>query len=422
MTQVRKIVSALGVADAVSVWTPYPHQVPPAWDWDTWMLLAGRGSGKTEAMARYVEEHLREYGPLARVGVGAPTSADARDICAEGLTGLITLFPPPTFRWNRSLLEAFHINGGYVKFMGTENPDRWNGPQWSLLWFDELALCNPHSWEQAEFGLRIGERPRAVVSTTPKNRKFIKDMMNDPRLALTTATTYDNPKLAARVLARLEQRYGGTRLGRQELMGEFVEDVEGALWKRDWIERFRVPDVPREPVEEGQEGPGRPLLARVVVAIDPAGTATKKSDETGLCAAARDYRDPPHFYILHAQGYRLSPSGWAQRALGLFDTFSADRLIAETNNGGDMVEHTIRVEDPNASVKTIHASRGKTVRAEPVAALYEQGRVHHVGMHPEAEDQMCAFPVENENDDIVDGIVYAVTELASGGQVNVRFL
>lgn len=386
----------------------YTHQIPPEGDWDCWILRGGRGSGKTEAGARYVLDSLRNKGRV-RVGVGGPTIASARDVCAEGETGLITL-APSEFRYNRSLGEAWHRNGGYVKFLGSEEPDRWNGPQWHLLWADELALWNEESWHQAQFGVRLGPHPQTVVTTTPKSRPFVKALYTQPGSVVTHATTYDNPALAQRVRDRLEERYGGTRLGRQELMGEDIEEIEGALWQSGWIANYRV----------DREQADKIGMSRIVVAVDPAVTHGDESDETGIAVAGRG--NDSQFYIFAGQGYRLSPQGWAQKAIDFYDTFQADRVIAERNNGGEMVESTIRTVRKTLPIKTIVASRGKTLRAEPVAALYEQGKVHHVGLFQELEDQMTSFPVANEHDDLVDALVYAITELMGGGAPNVHFL
>lgn len=377
---------------------PLPHQFPPDPnndEWDTWMLLGGRGSGKTRAGVEYVIRHLRSEKENARVGVGAPTVADARDTCAEGDSGLITLYGHE-FKYNRSLGEAWHKDGGYVKFQGSEKPGRWNGPQWTLLWADELALWREDSWDQAQFGLRIGRHPRCLVTTTPKNRVFVKELSKDAATIISRATTRDNPHLSPIAVRKLMTKYGGTRLGRQEIEAEFVEDVEGALWKSIMIENARVYDTARD-------------FARVVIAIDPAGTHNKTSDDTGICVAAKG--QDGHFYVLHGLGYSLSPNGWATKAIELFHKYRADILIAERNNGGEMVEHTIRSVWQEAPLKTISATRGKIVRAEPISALYEQGKVHHVGMHVELEEQMCEFPVVNEHDDMVDSLVYALTEL-----------
>lgn len=380
---------------------PLPHFAVPDWDWDLWLVKGGRGSGKTRVGVEYVMPHLRSIGAKARVGIGAPTIADARDVCAEGESGLITLYRDEFTLYNRSMGEARHRGGAYVKFLGSEEPNRWNGPQWTLLWADELALWNVDSWDQAQFGLRLGDWPRAVATTTPKSRKFLRELEKLPSTAVSYGTMHQNPYLSPRVAARLMRRYAGTRLERQELLGQDIEEIEGALWTRAMIDDYRLPALPE-----------RLGLQRVVVAVDPAVTHGEDSDETGICVAG--IGDDGDYYILHLQGYRLAPLGWARRAVDLYDQYQADRLLGERNNGGEMVEATIRTIRQDVSLKTIHASRGKTVRAEPVAALYEQGRVHHVGVFDAAEEQMCAFPVAAELDDDVDALVYAVTELSEG--------
>ena len=197
------------------VWTPYAHQIPPEGDWRLWIMLGGRGSGKTEAGSRYVLDHLRKYGRKARVGVGAPTIQSAREVCAEGDSGLITI-ARDEFDWNRSLMEARHKDGGYVKFQGAEEPARWNGPQWSLLWTDELALWKRDSYDQATFGVRLGDSPRIIATTTPKAAKWIRALEQELGTVTTHGTMYDNPALAASAVQALERRYGETRLGRQE--------------------------------------------------------------------------------------------------------------------------------------------------------------------------------------------------------------
>lgn len=398
-----------GPLSAKREWNPYPHQIAPEWDWDTWLIEGGRGSGKTEGGAQYVLDYLESpEGHNSRVGVGAPTIAAARDVCAEGETGLITL-APGAFRYNRSLGEAFHKNGGYVKFLGSEEPARWNGPQWHLLWMDELGLWVEESYHQAQFGLRLGKWPRGVATATPKARKFVRELKKNPRTAITKATMYDNPALAQRVRERLEERYGGTRLGRQELMGEDIEEIEGALWMSAWIDDNRVS------LERAKEIG----MSRIVIPVDPAVTKKDTSDDTGIAVVGRG--NDGDFYIFSAVGYKLSPKGWAQKAIDAYDEWEADRVIGEVNNGGDMVEATLRSVSETVPFKAIHASRGKTVRAEPIAALYEQGKVHHVGIFEALEEQQCSFPVANEHDDLVDAVVYGITELI-GGEPNVRYV
>ena len=408
-------------------WKPYPYQVPPETDWDTWLLLGGRGAGKTEAGARYVLAHLEKYGKHARVGVGAPTHSDVRDVCAEGPSGLLTI-GGDVFAYNRSTLSARHKKGGYVKFMSAEEPARWNGPQWTLLWADELALWKEETWHQAQFGVRLGDHPRVIATTTPKARKFVKELSEQEGTILTHGTTYENTALSERVMTRLTARYEGTRLGRQELLGEFVGDVEGALWQAQWIDAARVPTPPTVSKFIQDDNGEREVevldMPRIVIAIDPAVTANAESDETAIsvCGLGPD----GDYYVLGVHGYRLPPQQWAMKALEFYDNWQADKIVAEVNNGGDMVVETVKrvCEGLNRSVniEAIRASRGKTVRAEPIAALYEQGRVHHVGGFSEAEEQMCSFPIANEHDDLVDALVYALSDLSFQGSPNIRFL
>jgi len=415
--------SASGKAAA---WSPYPHQVPPDGEWRLWIMLGGRGSGKTEGGARYVLDHLRSYGMDARVGIGAPTIQSAREVCAEGESGLITI-ARDEFEWNRSLMEARHKDGGYVKFQGAEEPARWNGPQWTLLWADELALWKRDSYDQATFGVRLGQSPRVIATTTPKAARWVRALVDEPGTVTTHGTMYDNPALARSAVEALERRYGGTRLGRQELLGEYVEEIEGALWRLDWIDNHRrfEPPMTMQLVEtEDGESEVKVLdLPRIVIAIDPAVTANSESDETAIAVAG--IGPEGDYYVLSVDGYRLPPQQWAMKALEAYDRWQADKIVAEVNNGGDMVIDTLnRVCEGlgrSVNVEAIRASRGKTLRAEPIAALYEQGRVHHVGIFEDAEDQMCSFPVANEHDDLVDAAVYALSDLSNQGAPNVRF-
>jgi phage terminase large subunit-like protein len=227
------------------------HQVPPTTDWRVWILRMGRGAGKTEAAARDCLQHLRDYGARARVGVGAPTQADVRGTCFEGPSGIITL-APTEFRYNRSTIEAWHEKGGYVRGIGSEKAGRWNGPQWSKLWWDELALCRQQSFIDSRLGLRLPPHPQLTITTTPKRTRWVHDLEGRPGAELAhTAdgripTYHDNPHLSPESMAELEEEYGGTDLGRQEILGEWLDEVQGALWKRAWINDHRVAadDVP----------------------------------------------------------------------------------------------------------------------------------------------------------------------------------
>jgi len=392
--------------DEMTVWKPLAHQLPPDGSWDVWLLLGGRGSGKTMAGTNYVLEHLRSFGRKARVGIGAPTIADARDVCAEGVTGLINL-APHEFKYNRSIGEAHHVNGGYVKFMGSEEPARWNGPQWSLLWADELALWNEASWHQAQFGLRLGEHPRAICTTTPKNRDFVRRLSELSSTATVIATTYDNTHLSDVVRQRLREQYGGTRIGRQEIMAEWLDDVPGALWQWSMIHTV--------------QSEGIPDLERVVVAIDPAVTNTSDSDETGIIVVGR--AEGSLFYVLADYSGRYSPDEWANKAIDAFIIHQADRIIGEVNNGGDMVEHTLRTVNGTVPYTAVHASRGKRLRAEPIAALYEQEKVFHAPNLATLESQMVSWTPETPSSpDRLDALVWGMTDLSQKGRPNVRWI
>jgi predicted phage terminase large subunit-like protein len=259
-----------------------------------------------------------------------------------------------------------------------------------------------------KLGMRLGVQPQICATTTPKPVKLIRELVADAEkgnsVVITKGSTYENQNnLAANFIDTVVGAYEGTRLGRQEIEGELLLDVPGALWKFDWIANSRVDAAPD--------------LQRIVVAIDPATTHGEESDYTGIAVVGKGNADD--FYLLHCEGIKLSPQGWANRALDLYDQFKADRIIAERNNGGEMVEATIRTARRHAPIKTIHASRGKAVRAEPAAALYEQGKVHHVGIFPSLEDQLTRFPVATENDDETDAVVYGLTELSGAGMITV---
>ena len=393
--------------EELNQWEPLPHQVPPGGLWDVWLLLGGRGSGKTMAGTHYVLDHLRQEGKKARVGIGAPTIADARDVCAEGVTGLINL-APNEFKYNRSIGEAHHKDGGYVKFLGSEEPARWNGPQWSLIWADELALWNEASWHQAQFGLRLGDHPKAIVTTTPKNRKFVRILSELESTATVRATTYDNPTLSSTVQERLREQYGGTRIGRQEIMAEWLDDVPNALWRNDMIKAKQLSEVP--------------ALERIVVAIDPAVSVSQDSDETGIIVVGRS--EDNEYYVLADYSGKYSPDAWAEKAIDAYDSHQADRIIGEVNNGGDMVEYTLRTVRSNIPYTAVHASRGKRIRAEPIAALYEQEKVYHVGGLPLLEEQMVSWTPDSStgSPDRLDALVWGLTDLSQRGKPNIRWI
>lgn len=373
------------------------NQIQPAGDWRYWLLLAGRGFGKTRTGAETVREWSESY---PRIHLVAPTAADARDVMVEGESGLLSVFPPdrrPVYEPSKRLVRF--ASGGVAYTFSAEEPERLRGPQCYAFWADEVAAWSaPESWDNLVFGFRLGDNPRGVITTTPKPIKLVKDILIDPHTTVTRGSSYENrANLAPAFFDSIIQKYEGTRLGRQELLAELLTDVPGALWTRDLIDRGRVN--------------GTPEFLRVVVAIDPAVTASEGSDETGIVCAAMTRSG--HAYVLADGSLRASPHEWARAACRLMLKHGADRCVAEVNNGGDLVEVNIRAVHPLIPYRAVRASRGKAVRAEPVAALYEQGRVHHVGSFPELEQQMCEFVPgqEAESPDRMDALVWAIYDL-----------
>lgn len=388
-----------------------PSQLPPEGDWLGWLLMAGRGFGKNFTGAGWVNE-LVETRTAGRIALVAATAADARDTMVEGQSGLLRLAPA----WNRPLYEPSKRrltwpNGAIATTFSSEEADRLRGPEHDAAWTDELAAWNDPqaTWDMLQFGLRLGKRPRWLATTTPRPIKLVKDILarEGKDVVVTRGTTFENEaNLAPTFLAAVRARYEGTRLGRQELNAELLSDVAGALWQMEWLDRDRVASVPD--------------LKRIVVAIDPAVSNNEGSDETGIIVAgvARDQQA----YVLEDLSGRYAPHEWAAKAIDAYRRHKADRILAEVNNGGAMVEGTIRALDSHVSFKSVHASRGKVVRAEPIAALYEQRKVHHVGGFATLEDQMCGFTSDFDRSragyspDRVDALVWALTELS--GPVN----
>lgn len=302
-------------------------------------------------------------------------------------------------------------NGSRIKGFSAEKPDRLRGPQHHHAWCDELAAwSNPETFDQLQFGLRLGDFPQIMVTTTPRPTKIVKELIKDPDTVITRGSTYENKdNLAESTLVTLRAKYENTRLGRQELFGEVLDDNPGALWTRTGIEssRIKLADLPP--------------LTRVVVGVDPAVTNTENSDSTGIvtCGMSAD----GHYYVLDDNTLKASPQEWATVAVNAYERHKADRIVAETNNGGDLVIHLLQQVKPTVATKKVTATRGKQLRAEPIAALYEQGRVHHVGYFASLEDQMCEFePGTNaESPDRMDALVWALTEL-SEGSATINFL
>ena len=380
-----------------------PNQITPDGDWLAWVILAGRGWGKTRTGAEDAA-WAGMANPGWRIAVVAPTAADARDTCIEGDSGLLNVLPREAVQtWNRSLGELILINGTRYKAFSADEPERLRGPQHHRAWADELAAWRyPEAWDQLMFGLRLGDHPQAVVTTTPKPTPLVKALVAAKTSHVTRGSTFDNAaNLAPSALQMLKEKYEGTRLGRQELEAEILGDLPGALWSLSTLDAYRLREAPQ--------------MGRIVVAVDPAVTATEASDEHGIIVAGlADQRG----VVLEDASLSGSPNEWARRAVSLYRSWNADAIVIEVNQGGDMVAHTIRTIDPNVKIREVRASRGKHVRAEPIAALYEQGRVAHVGSFPVLENQMTQMTTngfEGEGSpDRVDALVWAMTELFPG--------
>lgn len=383
------------------LWARTEQLAPTDPDWTTWLILSGRGWGKTRAGVEWVIEQAQQH-PGWRIALVARTAADVRDTMVEGESGILACSPPgfvPAYEPSKRRLTW--PNGSMATTFSGEEPKALRGPQHYAAWADEVASWQyaQDTWDNLQFGLRLGQHPRVVVTTTPRPINLLRDLMNDSLTRITRGSTFDNAaNLAPSALAAFRRRYEGTRLGRQELYGEIMDDVPGALWSRTILDDSRVKEAPE--------------MARIVVGVDPAVTSGEDSDDTGIVVVGKGVNGA--YYVLADRSCHLSPDAWARRALIALDEFKGDRIIAEVNNGGDLVEATIRTARQRAPFKAVHASRGKRIRAEPVAALYEQGRVHHVGAMPQLEDQMVTFlPDGSEGSpDRVDALVWAITELS----------
>lgn len=375
-----------------------PEQLPPPGDWHVWLVLAGRGFGKTRTGAEWISSRAKSG--FRRFALIAETAADARDVMVEGETGVLAV-SPPTFmpHYEPSKRRLTWPNGAIASTFSGDEPDQLRGPQFDSAWADEPAKWKygSEAWDNLEFGLRMSAKPQAVATGTPKPVKLIKDLMGDPQTVKTGGNTYANmDNLPASFIHRVVSKYEGTRLGQQELHAQLLEDNPGALWKRsEMIDAHRVATVPD--------------LIRIVVGVDPEATSGESSAETGIVVAGIDRND--HGYVLDDMTLMASPNGWATQVVAAYTKYRANRIIAEINNGGEMVENTIRVVSKNVSYKGIHASRGKVVRAEPIATLYERGMVHHVGTFADLEDQMCQWTPGDKSPDRLDALVWALTEL-----------
>jgi phage terminase large subunit-like protein len=396
-----------------------PHQRMPqaadGTDWTIWLLIGGRGCGKTRAGAQWVTAQALGIAPFAgrahrSIALVGETEHDVREVMIEGVSGLlktVPFFERPSWMPSRRRFEW--SNGAVAYAFSAEDPESLRGPQFDAAWLDELA-----KWRHAEavfdmlqFGLRLGERPRQMITTTPRPIPLLKRLIADPLSVVTRARTQDNAGfLAPDFVETILHRYRGTRLGRQEIDGEIVEERPDALWSRALIERGRT-DMSREQLQ----------LRRVVVAVDPPASARKGADACGLVAAGCG-GDGLIYVLADESAAGLSPAVWASRAIALWRRLDADALVVEVNQGGDMVRAVIAEQDRSVPVIAVHAKRGKWLRAEPVAALYEQGRVKHAGVFPALEDEMCDFGLDGlssgRSPDRLDALVWAVTHLSFG--------
>ena len=389
------------------------NQFAPIGDWSTWLILAGRSFGKTRSGVEWIRgqvegnsPNIAPAGAPERIALVAETAADGRDVMVEGESGILACSRPgygPVYMPSKRRLTW--PNGIQAFIYSAEDPDQLRGPQHHLAWGDELSKWKypADTWSNLEFGLRLGDDPRVCITTTPRPIKTLKEILADKNTVVTRGSTYDNrANLPVKYFNKTIAKYEGTRLGRQEIHAELLSDVPGALWDRDILEKNRVTT--------------KPELIRIVVAVDPPVSTGENADECGIIVAGVDHSN--HAYILADKSVQgLSPAGWAKQAVSAYHLHKADRIIAEVNNGGDLVENVMRQVDGSLSYRKVHATRGKVIRAEPIAALYEQSRVHHVGPFNDLEDQMCEFTTDfnkatmGYSPDRVDALVWALTEL-----------
>jgi len=395
------------------VWA-LPHQLPPAGTWRTWLVLGGRGAGKTRAGAEWVRSMVEGSGPLTpgaagRVALVGETYDQVREVMVFGDSGIVACSPPDRRPvWQATRRRLVWPNGAEAQLYSGSDPEGLRGPQFDAAWVDELAKWPraEAAWDMLQFALRLGEDPRACVTTTPRGVPVLRRLLAAPSTAVTRAPTSANrANLAPSFLTEVTARYGGTRLGRQELDGELLEQVDGALWSLAMLAEAVRAEAPE--------------LDRVVVAVDPPASGTARSDLCGIVVAGVRMQGAPRDWVgwvlEDASVAGASPSVWGQVAVAAMDRHGADRLVAEVNQGGDMVRQVLTQIDPALSYRAVHATRAKAVRAEPVAALYEQGRVHHLPNLGPLEDQMCRMTPRGfegtGSPDRVDALVWALTDL-----------
>ena len=388
-----------------------PEQIEPdAGKWRTWLILAGRGFGKTRTGAEWVRTIKETSGRIALVG---ETAADVRDVMIEGESGILACSPPwdrPRYMPSKRQLEW--KNGAIAKTYSGDEPDQLRGPQHDAAWCDEIAKFQyaEDAWSNLEFGLRLGAWPRTLVTTTPRPIPIVRELLKGTdtgRTIVTRGSTFSNSaNLSPDFIRAVREKYEGTRLGRQELNAELLDDLPGALWSRDVIEAARY---------TGQ----LPEFSRVVVGVDPSGFEAETGDSQGIVVAG--FGKDGIYYVIEDCTVRLKPDGWGKKVIEAYTRHKADRIVAEKNFGGGMVRHVIETAMPGAPIKLVEASRGKHIRAEPIAALYEQGKVRHVRAFTALEDQMCMMTSQGyegaQSPDRLDAMVWALSELSQAKQV-----
>lgn len=387
-----------------------PNQLAPASDWFVWLILSGRGFGKTRIGAEWVINRAR-HGPYYPIALIGQSKADVRDTMIEvGESSIMKVSPPwfmPEFEPSKRRLTW--PNGMIATIFSGDEPDQLRGPQHGSAWVDELCKFQypKDTWDNLVLGLRLGDNPQAVVTTTPRPIPIVNQLLTDDTTSTTFGSTFENiANLSPVFIREVVKRYEGTRLGEQELHGRVLGDTPGALWTRDLLERTRVKQAP--------------ALVRIVVAVDPGASTGESANHTGIVGVGVDANR--HGYLLRDASCKKSPAGWGEAAVRLYDALNADRIVAEVNQGGDMVEHVVRgaAKDlyakgerstPTISFAMVRATRGKYTRAEPISALYEQGSIHHVGLLAELEDELCTWVPGEDSPDRLDAAVWGFTEL-----------
>jgi phage terminase large subunit-like protein len=397
-------------------WARPTQQLPPQIEFRNWLVLGGRGAGKTRAGAEWVKAlALGIFEPVirkcSRIAIVAPTYDEARLVMIEGVSGVLSVHHDEERpKYEPSKRTITWKNGSIAQIYSAEEPDSLRGPQFDAAWCDELAKWKQaeEAWMNVQMALRLGEVPQAVITTTPRATKLIRELMNDAATVVTRSRTLDNSnQLAPSFLKDVIARYGNTALGRQELDGELVSDNPDALWRRDTIELNRRKLAP--------------AMKRIVVAVDPPATSHAKSNACGIVCVGLG-ADGRCYVLEDASVKRMRPLQWAERVVDVYNRWNADRIVAEVNQGGEMVQELLTQVDAAVPIRTVHATRGKRARAEPVAAFYEQGRVSHVGGFTALEDEMCSVIGEGASPDRLDALVWAVTELMlrKSGEPRVR--